>query len=312
MPSRRASPTLIGAFVLGAVAIAVAAALVLGSGRFFRESTRWVIYFDSSVEGLDVGAPVVFRGVTVGSVTDIFAYVDPTKKIFATPVYIELVGGSVRVPAGTEYDNSVSLLKSWIRDDGLRAQLKPQSLITGKLYVALLFRPDTPLAFKGLDKQVPEIPAVPTQMEEIEETVNAALQRIANLPLEEIAHNLNEVLTRTDERLSDPHLKQAIENLDGALAKTRSVMGKLDSSYGEVEADLRATLAQMQKTLADLDGAVTDAQQMVEPGSPLQYQLLTTLEEVTRSARSLRVLTESISEDPNQLIFGRRRSGEKP
>jgi paraquat-inducible protein B len=311
MASRRANPAIIGAFVLGAVAIAVAAALILGSGQLFKESTRWVIYFDSSVMGLDVGAPVIFRGVTVGSVVEIQAYMDPTKKTFETPVYIELVRGTVRSPVQPHSIDSVALLKRWVKDDGLRAQLKSQSLITGKLYVDLDFHPDTPVAFVGLDPDVPEIPPIPTQMEEIERGLHRAMDRFSNLPLEEIADNLNGVLAGLKERIDDPKVASAIASLDSVLSELRTLLAKLDGSYGQLDADMRETLDQARNTLASIEKAAEEARGMVESGSPLQYQLITTLEEVTATVRSLRVLGESISADPNQLIFGRQ-SGEKP
>ena len=312
MASRRANPVWIGSFVLGAAAIAVAAALLLGSGRFFQKSTNWVIYFDSSVMGLEIGAPVVFRGVVVGSIVDIHAYVDPTAMVFETPVNIELGRSTVRSAHGNDFDDSEAVISSWVRKEGLRAQLKPQSLITGKLYVELGFHPDSELNLKGLDPRLQEIPSVPTQMEQIEKSVRDAMDRISSLPVEEIADNLNDVLSRIAARLDDPHLTSAIENLDGTLAEARSLVTKIDGSYGQLDKDLLATLEQLRETLAEIDAVAGNAREMVAPGSPLQYQLLMTLEELGGAARSLRVLSESLAEDPNQLIFGRQPSGDKP
>jgi len=308
MASQRANPVWIGAFVLGAVAITVAAVLVLGSGRFFRESIRWVIYFDSSVVGLDVGAPVVFHGVRVGSVVEIYAYVNPDEKVFETPVYIEIVRGSVRSPTRGDERDVVALVQSWIREDGFRAQLKSQSLITGKLYVDLDFHPDAPLELTGLDPSTPEIPPVPTQLEEIERSLRSAMDRLAELPIEEIAENLRDALGAANRLLDDPKLESAIANLDGTLAELRSVLAKLDGSYDALDAELRETLERARDTLVSIERAVDDAREIVEPGSAIQYQLITTLEEVSAASRSLRMLSESLTDDPNQLIFGRRTS----
>ena len=313
MASRRANPLWIGAFTVGAVAIAVAAALILGSGRLLTETNRWVIFFDSSVRGLDPGAPVVFRGVVVGSVVDIHAYVDPVNMVFETPVHIELGGGAVRTPYDDEFEDEVETMNRWIREDGFRAQLKPQSLITGKLYVELGFHDtDEPPNLKGLDDDSPEIPAIPTQMEEIERSVRDAMNRIAELPVEDIANNLNRVLDRIAVRLDDPHLASAVQELDATLTSLRSLVDKVDASYDGIDADVHQTLGQLRDTLAEIDALVGETRGIVEPGSPLYYQLITTLTELGDAARALRVLSQSINEEPNQLLLGRPPSGDEP
>jgi paraquat-inducible protein B len=217
----------------------------------------------------------------------------------------------VRAPGESRSVESVAVLKSWVKEDGLRAQLKSQSLITGKLYVDLDFHPDTPAKLVGLDPGVPEIPPIPTQMEEIEQGLKEVLERFSNLPLEEIADNLNGVLVGLNDRLGDPKLESAIANLDAVLSEMSALLAKLDGGYDELDADLRATLEQARDTLASIEATVDEARGVVESGSPLQYQLITTLEEVSAMSRSLRALGESISADPNQLIFGRK-SGENP
>jgi len=308
MASRKANPVLIGAFVLGAIALSVVAALLFGSGRFFKETSRWVIYFDSSVTGLDVGAPVIFRGVQVGSVVDIAAYVDPSKDIIATPVYIETVQGVVRVPEGVTR-TPVELVDGWIQDKGFRAQLKTQSLVTGKLYVDIGFHPDTPLKLVGLDPEVPEIPAVPTQFEEVETTIRALVARVQEMPLEDIVTKLDSAMGAADELLSDPKLKDAIANLDGTLVEMRGVIGKLNSGFEELEGDLEGTLEQATKTLANADAAISDVRGFIEPGSPLQYEILVVLDELAQTLRSVRALSDGLTRDPNQIIFGRGEPG---
>lgn len=236
------------------------------------------------------------------------AYIDPDKGTVATPVYIELVQGSVRVPPG-EIRSANDTINEWVRDRGLRAQLKSQSLVTGKLYVSLGLHPDTPVTMVGLDPKVPEIPAIPTEMEEIEATFKNLVARIEKMPLEDIVQKLDAALRSADALLSDPKLKDAIANLDDTLAETRTFVGRLNSSYDGLAGDLEGTLEQATKTLANADAAVSDVRTFIEPGSPVHYEILVALEELSRTLRSIRALTDALSRDPEQLIFGRGRPG---
>ena len=309
MASRKANPAVIGGFVLGAVALSVVAALVLSSGRLFQRTTRWVIYFDSSVKGLDIGAPVVFRGVQVGSVTDVAAYVDTARDIVATPVYIDLVGGTVRLPTGIP-PKPVATIGKWIQERGFRAQLKSQSFVTGKLYVDLGFHPGSPLQLAGLDPSVPEIPAVPTELERIEQTFRSVVGQISKMPIEEIVENLRSATGAASELLSDPHLKSAVANLDATLAETRRTFANLNGRLDGLEDDVGATLQQARSTLERVQEAVAEVQSLVEPGSALNYQLLVALDEISKTARSVRALSDALGREPSQLIFGKGRTGE--
>lgn len=309
MASRKANPAVIGGFVLSAVALAVVAALIFSSGRLFQQTTRWVIYFDSSVKGLDIGAPVIFRGVQVGSVTDVAAYVDTTQDIVATPVYIDLVNGTVRLPSGIP-SKPEETIQRWIQNRGFRAQLKSQSFVTGKLYVDLGFHPGTPLHLKGIDPSVPEIPAVRTELEQVEQILRTVVARIAEMPLEEIVENLRSATGAAAELLSGPHLKSAVANLDGALAEVRGTFADLNGRLDGLEDDAGATLQQARATLERVEGAVTEVQSLLEPGSPLNYEILVTLDEISQTARSIRALSDALGRDPDQLIFGKGEAGE--
>src|SRR5215468_9262289 len=93
------NPTTIGAFVVSAIVLAVGGVLLFGGGKFFQEKLPYVLFFDSSVEGLNVGAPVIFRGVQVGQVTAISAIADPQTYDVRIKVKIEIVRGAVKVGA---------------------------------------------------------------------------------------------------------------------------------------------------------------------------------------------------------------------
>ena len=134
------SKTLIGAFVLGAIALTFSGIVFLGSGALFRDIQEVVMFFDGSVGGLQVGAPVTFRGVAIGEVSKIQIVYEAAKQEFRIPVAAELYPDRIQRMAATPSKTSLQGLI----DRGLRAQLQMQSLITGQLSIQLDFYPDTP------------------------------------------------------------------------------------------------------------------------------------------------------------------------
>ena len=159
------NPTTIGAFVVGAIVLLIAGGLLFGGGKFFQEKLPYVLFFDSSVEGLNTGAPVVFRGVQVGQVTEISAIADPQTFDVRIKVQIELVRGVIQVgEEGQIFKDQRKGLQGLIQK-GARASLRMQSFVTGLLYVAVDFFPDTPIRLLGLDPTLPEIPTIPSDMD---------------------------------------------------------------------------------------------------------------------------------------------------
>ena len=131
--ARKANPALIGAFVLGAIALGVAGLVVFGGGKFFRQTQEWVAYFgDESVKGLSIGSPVTFNGVKVGAVTDIKVVVDPKEMKIRTPVFFEMEAHRFTEASGGEikFRKGAPGVKIMI-ERGLRAQLETQSFVTG-------------------------------------------------------------------------------------------------------------------------------------------------------------------------------------
>src|SRR5262249_17834462 len=143
--SRRANPTVIGAFVLGGLVIAVAAVLTLASGSLFSKTQRFIMYFDEAVTGLSVGAPVIFQGVEIGHVVDVKVVLDNRQNRVGLPVVIEI--DSSRFQVLGESKGAVRTMEEQI-DRGLRARLATQSILTGQLYVSLDYHPEKPAVFK--------------------------------------------------------------------------------------------------------------------------------------------------------------------
>ena len=175
--SKPASKTVIGIFVVGAIALVVIAIVILGSGKFFKRTFTVVCFFQGSVGGLNEGSPVVFRGVKIGSVKDIVLRADSEKLTFTIPVYIEIEPAKFTV-TGPRPKQLGQNLKTFI-DRGLRATLETQSIVTGQMQVSLDFYPEKPAKFVGLDAETPEIPTIRTAMQELTE-------KVEKIPIDEI------------------------------------------------------------------------------------------------------------------------------
>ena len=164
----RANPTLIGAFIVGAVTLVALGILLLGGARVFTERRTFVAYFEGSVKGLNVGAPVEFQGVRAGAVTDIQLQFLTTELEFRIPVFLQFEPGTMS-QVGRQVEVKGQFLAPLV-ERGLRAQLEMQSVVTGQLIVQLGFYPDTPIHLVG-DGTVPEIPALPTTMQQVTQTL---------------------------------------------------------------------------------------------------------------------------------------------
>ena len=154
---RKANKTKIGVFVVGAVVLLVIAILVFGSGALFKQTDKYIVFFDGSVKGLAVGAPVIFRGVKIGNVSSIdLAYNEGTKSVLI-PVVIDVELSRVKgVPEKFGYPDYLRFVQ-----EGLRAKLEIQNFITGQLMLAFDFYPENPQKIYNIVKNYPELPALP-------------------------------------------------------------------------------------------------------------------------------------------------------
>ena len=264
--SKRANPTVIGAFVVGAVALAVVAILVLSGGQLFSERFRYIMYFEGSVKGLAVGAPVMFRGVRIGSVTDIRIEVKPdTNEEPKIPVYIELEPERITyVGAGSKRPRPENITKAV--DRGFRGQLELQSLLTGKMFIQLDFHPDKPANFVGTDKKTLEIPTIPTPIQELS-------KRFEDFPIEEVLEHVASISEAIDRLVNAPELMEAIVAFDDALMQVKSTLATAEASIAE--------------------------------NSQLHHDVSAALNELSSAARSVRFLADSLERRPDSLLRGK-------
>ena len=165
--AKQASKTVIGVFVVGSIAMLIAAVIIFGSGDLFKERIKFVMFFEDSVKGLAVGAPVIWRGVQVGSVSSIVLQANPKNLTIDVPVVIEFDPDRIEIE-GKRSRNPSEELKRLIAK-GLRARMAIQSFVTGSSMIQIEFLPDTPVRLTGLDKEYPEIPTVRSAMDQTDQ-----------------------------------------------------------------------------------------------------------------------------------------------
>jgi paraquat-inducible protein B len=290
--SVRRNATAVGAFVLGAVAILIAIAVVFGSGLLFRSVTRYVVFFKDSLEGLSVGAPVKFRGVQIGQVVSITPSFAAQERAFDIPVVIELTEGSVQ---GLQ-DGPTAFQQ--LIDDGLRARLDLTSLITGQLYVDLNLVPGTPVLERANSTGYPQIPALPSLQYGLQETLTNLLADRPKIEkgLDQMLELLNlmvagggaEQITRTMaaatqllEKLSDPQgaLFKSLDGLPPLVAEVSRVAAAAPPLIEETGRTLRTVNAltagsdaPVVRALAELQASLADLRKLSDQVSALVSQ----------------------------------------
>ena len=264
----RTHPAAIGAFVAGAVALVIAATLIFGaSGKLFGRKFPVVMFFDDSVNGLAVGAPVAYRGIRLGQVTQIKSVVgSPRIAVAAT-----LERGPFLTPDNPTGADQMRRAMEEAIAQGLRAQLALQSLLTGHLYVSLVLRPDIPTSLVGLDRGALEIPTIPTIMAQLE----AGLQKI---PLVNMPKHLYDTMEGSARLLQSPDLGKALESVGPLVADAQTLLKRLDREVGPLITSLKGTSDTARASLVDI---TQQADRVAADAS----RLMTSLTETSDTAR---------------------------
>ena len=249
--SRKASKTLVGVFVVAAVAIAVATVIIFGAGNVFRERDKLVAFFEGSVKGLRIGAPVTFRGVPIGQVISIKVVYNPKDLSFWIPVVLEVETDKIEAmgpyTSGVPDDQADDVLVGL----GLRAQLDIQSIVTGQLYVNLDFFPDKPPHYV-----MPEIPELGLPYDEIP-TIKTPLQEIGDaieeFPITETLADFRRALKGIEKAINSPGLQDGIAKLGEALTNTEELVGNANSRVESVSKSVEETLAETRQLVGNLN-----------------------------------------------------------
>jgi paraquat-inducible protein B len=335
--SKQASPTLIGAFVVGAIALVVVGLLVFGSGRFFTERLTLVTYFPGSVKGLRVGAPVNFRGVRIGEVTSIQVLYDEKDGSMVIPVVMGVLPEQVTVIDAADAQRSARADVEDLIQRGLRAQLQTDSLVTGLLSVDLDFYPDVPVELVRIDdpklSHYLEVPAIPSRMEELEQSLAAVMQEVPGL-LNDVRGLLTKITSgntaeNIDKILADvahftdgldratPALDRMVKQTEASVSALRRVADRadqiltnnreaIDAAIGE----LRSTAMAVRRVADQVNNMVAENRQGLRDFTDTGlYEITGLAQDAQRMVNQITRVTEQLERDPARFFFGDRGQG---
>lgn len=338
--AKEANRMILGGFVVIAFFLLIASIVVFGSGRFFKKTDTYVLYFDGSIKGLNVGAPVLFQGVQVGSVSKIVLRAHREKLAVEIPVYIEIDPNRFMVVGKkSEQSNSIKPMSILI-DKGLRAELSMQSFITGQLLIELDFHPGTPINLKDTDPEYVEVPTIPSTTERIYQTLE-------EINFKAIAEKLENTLSGFDKLVNDPELRDGIrslrvssdelrelmgkiaarmdpliDNVQGTFGDTRKLVNNLDRNIQPMTDDLKKTIEHFDNLVREADASLVKLSNkinktldkvggVVSEDAPLVANMEDALRDLSAMANAIRQLVEYLEQHPESLIQGKSLNGEK-
>ncbi len=276
----------------------------------YTKKIKFVVFFDTSVRGLSTGAPVEFKGIRVGTVLDIRLQYDEEDTSFRIPVLLELEPQRIIERGGDLPEASYETLEKLVQR-GLRARLQTGSLITGQLFIELDMYPDTPIALSGQELPYPELPSIATaSIGTITQSAEDLLAKLNGLDVDAIVDSALEAIRSADTTLDNanklittPGLEVAILNLESAMKSFKNVMQKVDNS------NLQQAIDEGHRALEQLTDTLEKTSSLLEPNSPLQYNLIKLTGELEEMARSVRALVETLERNPRAFIFGKEQKG---
>ena len=308
---KKANARAVGGFVIGAVLLAVGAVGVFGSGRFFEERGTVVAFFEGSLMGLRVGAPVEMRGVQIGTVTEFWAQVDPETLEFTFPVLMEIEQSRIRGISDADEDDD--RLPELI-ENGLRAQLVTQSLVTGQQSIQMQFLPDSEVKFVETDLPYRQVPTVPSAFEEIADDVGEVIKR-ANVLLDRVNDILSgENRAQVDEILANvanttDELQKGVNSLNDLILDAGAVMDNIKDSNPKLQELLdtgEATLGSY-KALAERSTALVEENRkgMKDFTTTGLYELTNLAIDAQGAIEQFRRVMEEMERDPARFFLGK-------
>ena len=331
--SKHANPTAIGGFVVGAIILLVAGVMLFGGSELFASRNNYVAYFQEQTKGLRVGSNVVLNGVRIGYVSEIALLIDEDDFTTLTRVTLEVLPEAyIPIRDGRPADDE---LRDVISHDnliavaGLRAQLEIESFVTGQLLVRLAFRPDTTVRMSGMRSRHPEIPTIPSDIQQmllsiqdwlaelrkdvdvgsltdrISEALRAFTRLMDSNDLHAVLAGMSTLVNDDDTQELTSSLRVALEDISAAAAEAQRLFASADNDINQFAEDLGPVLERLNETLSTADNMLGTFQQQLSGETEQAYQLQTTLREVEGAAAALRQFFDYIERNPEALLRGK-------
>jgi paraquat-inducible protein B len=328
----KVGPAIVGAFVIGAFVLGTIALLAFGGVSFFSKPERFVVFFDETIHGLDLGSPVKLRGVRLGRVVELNVRYEAEKNRSVVGVVCELNRNMIVDSTGAKIDISDRDELQKLIDRGLRAQLGVIGLATGLLYVELDFldpkeHPAPPVAFQS---RYVVVPYIPSAISEFQGNLTEILNDVKKVDFAGLSVDVKGLISDTRRQLngvdlkgtvaqwqktgaqiealaSSPEIKGTLENLNHAITDLRTVLAKLDAQVGPAGTELTATLAQAKTALASFNSAADAAHRFIAAQSGLGDNAAQTLDQLRGAAEAVQRLADFIERNPQALLTGKKR-----
>ena len=329
--AKQANTMMIGGFVVIAFFLLAASVVILGSGKLFQRTEGFVLYFDNSIKGLNVGAPVLLQGVQIGSVTNIIIRANRDDLTMSIPVFIQIRLDRFHVDGTTQDQGDPAKNIALLTERGLRAVLSTQSFITGQLMIELDYYPDSPVNLKNLDPEIVEIPTIPSTTEKLFQNLQkidltlinniiVGVDRLVNNPdLPEGLKSLRQTVDEARELVGklDNYIGDVTDNIDDTLSDTRTLVNNVNSEVEPLVNDMRQLIAHFDEVALSIDkqlGGVADnlnetligARGVVSEDASLVIQLEETLQNIANMTDSFRQLADYLEQHPESLLRGKQ------
>ncbi len=287
----------------------------IGESKYVRK-VPYLLHFKESLRGLSEGAPVEFRGIKVGQVTDMTIAFDPKTMNIETPVVIELEPERL-TSSGFLKTHKPNELAALMVKRGMRAQLKMGSLLTGQLFIELDVHPHLPGKKLLMTGKYPEIPTIPSTIDTLRRNAADVLAEIHKIPFNKIGQGLLKTIQGANRLTNSPDLLKAVHTLNTTLDEVHELVradGSLSKSFDNLDTltqHINTKVIKLNDSIEKTLGAIRSAMKIAQPNSPAAVNLVTALSELSAAARSVRNLTDYLERHPEALIHGKGRERKK-
>ncbi len=328
--SRRASPTRIGFFLLGAILIVIIAVAALASNTWFQQRTNFISFFPESVNGLENGAPVKFQGVPVGTVKGIDIRLDQRDNTFLIPVEYDIDLKRLTTPNGTYLNLGDTVVLGRQVQKGLRAQLQMESFVTGVLYIELSYHSDTTVPKLDLRTKLPLVPTTPSLMASIGggagsllSQVQGTLERVNTMLSEVNIKDINRAVVQSanaiQQLMASPELRATLREMPAATAQLNRTLAQMerlsmraDSAIDPMQTQLKDVSTEAVTTLQALRATLQETHGLLSADTGPGYALTDALTSMQKAADALTQLITSLQRNPDMLLRGKKPPKDQP